>query len=104
MVVSRLCVDVCRTVSSLQGANILLNDQGEVKLGRWMFALSALLCTSVVRMSHSLQKQRLIRHMSVVSFVQYVKTEWASATSDTGLFGGDLDPTPFCCTVLFQIP
>lgn len=27
---------------SSQGANILLNDQGEVKLGRWKFALSAL--------------------------------------------------------------
>lgn len=42
---------------SSQGANILLNDQGEVKLGRWKFALSALHCTGMVSMTHSPQKE-----------------------------------------------
>lgn len=36
--------------SCLQGANILLNDHGEVKLGRWMSE-----CLPVVKMSHGLQ-------------------------------------------------
>lgn len=42
---------------SSQGANILLNDQGEVKLGRWKFALSALHCTGMISMTHSPQKE-----------------------------------------------
>lgn len=31
-----VCVDIFLTLVCLQGANVLLNDQGEVKLGRWM--------------------------------------------------------------------
>jgi len=41
---------------SFQGANILLNDQGEVKLGKMLFTLSAQHCTGVVSMSHSPQR------------------------------------------------
>lgn len=39
---SWVCVDICLALVSLQGANVLLNDQGEVKLGRWKLRLRLL--------------------------------------------------------------
>lgn len=36
------CVDICLALVCLQGANVLLNDQGEVKLGRWKLLLPLL--------------------------------------------------------------
>lgn len=43
--------EVGSALSHLQGANILVNDQGEVKLGRCLL-FPALLCTNVFMMSH----------------------------------------------------
>lgn len=66
-------VDVRLALSHLQGANILINDQGEVKLGRCL-SCSASLCTAVVTMSHSSlaagrvhtrqQRKKLIQHLT----------------------------------------
>lgn len=39
---SWVCVDICLALVCLQGANVLLNDQGEVKLGRWKLTLCLL--------------------------------------------------------------
>lgn len=50
-----VCVDIFLTLVCLQGANVLLNDQGEVKLGRWMGD-----CICCGEMSHFLQQSGFV--------------------------------------------
>lgn len=98
---SCVCVDVCLALCCLQGANILLNDYGEVKLGRWKFAPSALHCISVVNMRLS---ARVMVQLSRLLFRLYNIYELnVPLRRHQNLFCDGLNPTlcPFHFDMIF---
>lgn len=105
-----VCVDVCLALVCLQGANVLLNDQGQVKLGRWAltlndfmtlsaavtsagcFCASAAVWQLTLNCAFSMTTEHIFRNVNAF----YLKAEKMRNKSRTGRFGDGTSLFPVC--------
>lgn len=98
-----VCVDIVFTFVCLQGANVLLNDHGEVKLGRWMGDSTSAVVKWVIFCIALLLSESIFPCTRVPLHYSMMNMKWHICFRNVNAFNLKIRKMPFYCTYFMYL-